>query len=172
MGLFDSWFKRGAKTEVEQPRLGQMELVPANARTIRYDAGLVQSLKDDHVELVKMYGQLGREVEAGRYSVISSSLLAFKTRLEGHLLTENVRFYVYLEQSMANDADNMAIIRDFRREMNGIARGVVDFVRRYQQQAVNSTNHEEFMQEYAAVGKLLTMRIEREEGSLYPLYHP
>ncbi|WP_343793276.1 hypothetical protein [Dokdonella soli] len=85
-------------------------------------------------------------------------------------MTENVHFYVYLEQSFRGDEENKALIHDFRREMNGIARGVVEFVRRYQQAPVSADNCAAFLKEYEAVGKLLVMRIEREEGNLYPLY--
>jgi hypothetical protein len=49
---------------------------------------------------------------------------------------------------------------------------VVEFVRRYQQMRVTSVNANDFMREYDEVGQLLVMRIDREEGNLYPLYAP
>jgi hypothetical protein len=171
MGLFSNWFKRKPAQDPYNAH-SVLNSIPQPARSIRYDVELVPSLKGDHAELVGMYGQLGQDVRSGQFQRIPNALLAFKTRLEAHLLIENVRFYVYLEQSMAGDSDNMAIIRDFRREMNGIARGVVEFVRRYQQQHVHAGNQADFMLEYEEVGKLLAMRIEREEGNLYPLYQP
>ncbi|HEX7916931.1 hypothetical protein [Rudaea sp.] len=54
--------------------------------------------------------------------------------------------------------------------MNRIARGVVEFVKRYQQQRVTYDNQDAFTHDYNQVGKLLTLRIEREENNLYPLY--
>ena len=170
MGLFSNWFK-GRKDAVT-PATSTLHYGRPPERSIRYDPDLVDSLKSDHTELVSMYGQLGQDVREGRFERIPNALLAFKTRLEAHLLIENVRFYVYLEQAIAGDSENMALIRDFRREMNTIARGVVDFVRRYQQTRVNADNSLHFMREYDEVGKLLVMRIEREEGNLYPLYAP
>lgn len=172
MGLFGNWFKGKPQQDVTRTAAKTLDYLKPPERTIRYDPGLVENLRHDHSELVAMYGQLGQDVRDGHYQRIPNSLLAFKTRLEAHLLIENVRFYVYLEQALAQDSDNMAIIRDFRREMNGIARGVVEFVRRYQQLRVTSANANDFMREYDEVGKLLVMRIEREEGNLYPLYAP
>ncbi|MFC5569530.1 hemerythrin domain-containing protein [Lysobacter yangpyeongensis] len=172
MGLFGNWFKGKPQPQDTRPAASTLEYVKPPERSIRYDPGLVASLKDDHSELVAMYGQLGQDVRDGHYQRIPNGLLAFKTRLEAHLLIENVRFYVYLEQALTHDSENMAIIRDFRREMNGIARGVVEFVRRYQQTRVTAANAGDFMREYDEVGKLLVMRIEREEGNLYPLYAP
>ena len=169
MGLFSSWFKGKPATQTPQAKT-VLDAIQPPTRSIRYDANLVARLKNDHRELVEAYGNLGKDVQAGRYAGVPGSLLAFKTRLEAHLLTENVHFYVYLEQFLANDEENRAIIHDFRREMNGIARGVVEFVRRYQQSPVTAANCADFLRDYEAVGKLLVMRIEREEGNLYPLY--
>ncbi|GAB3382986.1 hemerythrin domain-containing protein [Lysobacter fragariae] len=172
MGLFSNWFKGKPKENDTRPPSTTLDYLRPPERSIRYDPELVGTLKDDHQELVSMYGQLGQDVRDGHYQRIPNALLSFKTRLEAHLLIENVRFYVYLEQAMAGDSENMTLIRDFRREMNGIARGVVDFVRRYQQARVTSASCDEFLREYDEVGKLLTMRIQREEGNLYPLYAP
>jgi hypothetical protein len=48
----------------------------------------------------------------------------------------------------------------------------VEFVKRYQQQRVNGDSQAAFMRDYNEVGRLLTLRIEREENNLYPLYAP
>ena len=119
-----------------------------------------------------MYGQLGQDVRNGHYQRIPNALLAFQTRLEAHLLLENVRFYAYLEHALADDSTHMTVMRDFRHDMGGLAHGVVEFARRYQQTHVHDGNAGEFMRGYDEVGKLLVTRIEREEGNLYPLYAP
>ncbi len=145
---------------------------PGNmSRTIRYDAGLVDSLKNDHQDLVAMYTQLAEDATAGRFDRIDAGLQAFKIRLEAHLLTENVRFYVYLEQMLGEDPENTELIRGFRREMNSIARGVVEFVRRFRNEPVGPSNQADFLREHGNVGQLLTQRIAREESELYVLYH-
>jgi hypothetical protein len=48
----------------------------------------------------------------------------------------------------------------------------VDFVKKYQVDAFDQKMRAEFMNDYKTVGGLLAQRIQREEGSLYPLYHP
>jgi Hemerythrin HHE cation binding domain len=140
-------------------------------RAPSYDSGLVPSLKNDHQELVALFEQIGRTYEARRFHEIPALLTAFKTRLEAHLLTENVRFYNYVEATLRDDAENLSLIRDFRREMNTIARGVIDFVKKYQGQHVEQLQ-QSFLSDYRAVGGLLVQRIQREEGNLYPLYMP
>ena len=141
----------------------------APARGISFDASLIERLKNDHEDLVALYQKIGGLLESGKYGDIRSELVNFKTRFEAHILTENVRFYVYLEQQL-QDTHNIELMRDFRREMNTIARGVVEFVKKYQFTAFDAGLREQFAQDYRTVGGLLAQRIEREESNLYPLY--
>lgn len=136
----------------------------------RYDAQLVPQLTHDHRELVHAYEQIGLLPERDRWDQLPARLLAFKSQLEAHLLAENVRFYNYVEYTLRDDEENFNLIRDFRREMNAIARGVIDFVKKYQQPLLSSAQRGAFLADYRHVGALLVQRIEREEGSLYPLY--
>lgn len=139
---------------------------------IAYDPQLVDSLKRDHGDLVKLFGAIGDEAQRGNFQQIPQMLMAFKVHLEGHLIAENVRFYNYVENSLQGDVESTNLVRSFRREMNAIARGVVDFVKKYQISAFDQQMREEFLADYKTVGGLLVQRIEREESSLYPLYHP
>ncbi len=142
-------------------------------RTIRYDPALLNSLLHDHAELGALFERIGKLMQDGRYEEIRPELVNFKTRLEAHILTENVRFYTYLEQSLASDTHNAEMMRDFRREMNTIARGVVVFVKKYQSPGTfDATLQSEFAADYQSVGALFKQRINREESSLYPLYQP
>jgi hypothetical protein len=163
--------KRWIGKEAEPQR---MPLRPSNgipaARVPRYDSSLIPSLKHDHHNLVEMFEQIGRLAEMGRFRELPATLVAFKTALESHVISENVRFYNYVENSLAGDDENIQLIRSFRKEMNGIARGVVDFVKKYHRYDFDESTRQAFLREYAAVGGLLAQRIQREESNLYPLY--
>ena len=139
---------------------------------VAYDPQLVPSLKRDHADLVKLYGAIGDLAKQGDFGQVPQMLNAFKVHLEGHLIAENVRFYNYVESVMQGDPESTALVRSFRREMNAIARGVVDFVKKYQVASFDDAMRREFMTDYQTVYGLLAQRIEREEGSLYPLYLP
>jgi hypothetical protein len=141
-------------------------------RAPAYDSRLIESLKHDHHSLVELFQQIGQTAERGRFNELPALLIAFKTGLESHVIAENVRFYNYVENSLASDEENLALIRSFRREMNSIARGVVDFVKKYQRAPFNDSSRETFLRDYAVVGGLLSQRIQREEANLYPLYQP
>ena len=83
-----------------------------------------------------------------------------------------LRWPLFCAYRSQGDADSTALVRSFRREMNAIARGVVDFVKKYQLSTFDQQAREEFTEDYKTVYGLLAQRIEREEASLYPLYMP
>lgn len=142
----------------------------ASPRAPRFDAQLVPQLTHDHRELMHAYEQIGMLPERDRWDLLPSQLLAFKSQLEAHLLAENVRFYNYVEHTLRGDEENFSLIRGFRREMNTIARGIIEFVKKYQHPLISSTERGAFVADYRNVGALLVQRIQREESSLYPLY--
>ena len=147
--------------------------IPAAApRQIGYDSRLINSLLQDHAELGRIFGNIGDAQKADNFNDIRSLLIQFKTRLEAHVLTENVRFYNYLEQSLASDPNNTGVMHDFRREMNNIARSVVDFVKKYQSGTFTPEERRHFATDYDSVGKILEQRLDNEENNLYPLYQP
>lgn len=139
-------------------------------QTPKYDAGLVPLLKRDHRELSEMLLQIHEKIAAGRYNNIPEMLIRLRSRLEAHLLFENVRFYNFIEHTLRDDKENLELIRSFRREMNTIARVFIDFVRKYQNGIHGNSQIDEFSGDFTRVSALLLQRNEREELSLYPLY--
>lgn len=154
------------------PPVNATPIPPAAPRQIGYDSKLINSLLQDHAELGRIFGNIGNAQKIGNFNDIRPLLIQFKTRLEAHVLTENVRFYNYLEQTLSSDPNNTGVMHDFRREMNGIARSVVDFVKKYQSSTFTPEERRQFATDYDAVGKILEQRLDSEENNLYPLYQP
>jgi len=162
------WFSP-ARGEARPGRSATLKAVK-QAHRITYSPTLVPELKDDHQELLAIYGEVGALLQDGRYAAIADVLRRFKTKLDVHLLNENLRFYCYLEERLAATPAELEVMQDFRREMNGIARVVVTFLRKYQMSGVNLHNRETFVGEYQQIGAALVERINREEKGLYSLY--
>ena len=137
---------------------------------IPYDGQLIAMLKQDHVQLVNQFTSLMPLLRNHDVRNFRSRLQAFKTEFQGHIIKENVKFYVYLEQSLAKDETNLELIRDFRREMNSISRSVVHFCNRYMDDPMSPLTIQKFAQESNEIAEALLRRIEREERDLYPLY--
>lgn len=119
-----------------------------------------------------LFGRIWEEgFEQANYGKTSKLIAQFKADFQAHLLTENVKFYVYLEQCFAEDEHNAKIVREFRTDMNDIANAVVKFCKTYQGQFTLEMV-QQFKQDYATVGEVLTRRVSLEEKSLYVLYQP
>lgn len=170
------WMGQDTATVAAPPahRSGQPSAAAGSvaSRAPSFDSRLIESLKHDHHSLVELFQQIGQTAERARFHELPALLIAFKTGLESHVIAENVRFYNYVENSLAGDEENLLLIRSFRREMNAIARGVVDFVKKYQRAPFTEATRDAFLRDYAVVGGLLSQRIQREEANLYPLYQP
>ncbi len=139
---------------------------------IRYDADLVPSLKQDYQNLLGIYGEVSRAAADSRFDLVKSRLHDLKHNLQTHLVVENVRFYVYLQQHLASDQNASALIADLRKEMDGIARAAVQFVNRYETAEFTPELAETFRKELAGIGEVLVKRISTEESRLYTLYMP
>lgn len=139
---------------------------------IQYNPGLIQQLKADHRKLLDIYGGIKPAFDAGDYALVSQRLDEFRRGLHGHLLTENVRMYVYLNRHLAGDESNSNLIHGFRREMDGIGKVVMSFLKKYETIGVDIGLADAFAKDFASIGAVLVERIEKEEQVLYPLYMP
>ena len=172
MARLFSLFGERKLAEPSLPETASMA-APVPAKTdggIPYDSQLITMLKQDHVQLVNQFTSLMPLLRNHDIRAFRSRLQAFKTEFQGHIIKENVKFYVYLEQSLAKDETNLELIRDFRREMNSISRAVVHFCNRYQDDPMSPLTIQKFAQESNEIAEALLRRIEREERDLYPLY--
>lgn len=153
--------------EVKSPSGGE------SAKTIKYRPDLVLELQDDHRDLVQLYLSIGSLFDARKFQDMKQELKRFKADFNTHIVKENLYFYVYLEQTMGQDDENREIIRDFRREMNHIARIVRKFiVKNIDADFKKLEEHKQFKQDYESIKDALVERIESEENSLYNLYAP
>lgn len=168
---FISDFFTGRDKDVPAPELAQAP--KPGATTIAYDPNLIAALEADHSKLVELYGKMWDEgFEKKNYVKLARILAEFKSLFQGHLLKENVRFYVYLEQSLGKDNHTLAVVKEFRTDMNDIANAVIGFCKRYSKGAFTAAMEAQFKKDYTAVGEALTRRVQSEERDLYSLYQP
>lgn len=164
------FFKR-KKQPVPAPA-EEVQAFRAPGTQIHYNPELVTQLQKDHQELLALYGKIKERFEQGDYKEVTHLLNTFRQALQGHLLTENIRLYIYLERSMDQDELNGDLVRGFRREMDGIAKVAMAFLKKYEMIGVDAELAKPFAAEFANLGQVLVERINREENTLYPLYLP
>lgn len=167
-GLF-----RGDDTSREESYLRSNHTAGAPRRTISFDPTLVNSLKKDHATLETLFQRIWDEGYQKRdFRQLAHLLTLFKSGFQAHLIKENVRFYVYLEQHLAEDIHTLQVVKDFRTDMNDIASAVMHFCKRYNHEAFSGQMLQSFERDYQKVGEALTRRSSLEENELYTLYEP
>lgn len=154
---------------------------PANTKSggiapgtnIHFDPELVSELESDHAQLISLFTEIVETTGQRNGNRLVVQLNKFGNTLRGHILKENVRFYVYLKFSLQSDESSLAIMQEFAQEMQKIGRAVTDFLYKYTTVAKwDEAQWAIFDRDLHAVGKVLTNRIETEENTLYPLYLP
>jgi len=167
--MFDLLKKKAKEKEADIDN-DLSEHKPAPGTNIYFHPELIDQLKGDHKELVELYMEIKSLFEAESYKTVSEKLGDFRAALQGHLLTENVRLYIYLDHMFQGDETNSELIRGFRKDMGDIAKAVMSFLKKYEEIGVNNDLASQFDEDFATIGKVLTKRIENEETVLYPLY--
>ena len=162
----------GFLTKKRRSKVPQRKAVTSPSEGISYDDSLIENFQDEHKSLLRLFGVIKAAAEQKDFKRVQIKLKRFTSILRGHLLTENVKLYVYLSKELANDPENKEIIMSFRREMMQIGKVVNQFVTAYSKPVWSDDMREYFLPELLAIGEVLVERIEREENTLYPLYLP
>lgn len=144
----------------------------APGTSIRYSADLVERLVRDHRLMLERFTAISEAAHAGRLDEVVPLLERFRVDLHAHLLVENVRLYVYLEHTLADDPVSHALMHEFRHDMDDIGKKVVAFLARYVRLGEDPALAHSFVADLERVGSVLVDRIQREEDTLYPLYAP
>lgn len=137
---------------------------------ISYHPELIADLKDDHQSLVNLYTEISGHVERRDFEQASEAMNTLRHELQSHLLTENIKLYIYLVHHFEGDNANVELVKNFRRENDKIGRTAVKFLQTYSSPADIEIQVDKFSQEWAGLGEVLVQRIDREESILYPMY--
>lgn len=137
---------------------------------IAYDPHLVEKLKDDHQHMIAIYSRLLKDAQAANLDSIRDDLVLFRRVFQGHILMESVRFYVYLDRLLAQHESVRDEARAVRKDMNGIARAVADFIHNWMTVPITLQTLPTFIEQLQGIGAALVARVELEESSLYTLY--
>ncbi|OGT89126.1 MAG: hypothetical protein A2286_11600 [Gammaproteobacteria bacterium RIFOXYA12_FULL_61_12] len=137
---------------------------------IPYHPGLIKQLVSDHRDLLALYKRIEEGRVSADYRRVDSLLEEFAGALRSHLLTENVKLYVYLKHALSNDPENAALMQQMRSEMMHIGKSVVSFLEKYHKCSWDDPSRKQFAADMAQIGAVLVKRINTEEDTLYPLY--
>jgi hypothetical protein len=144
-------------------------VAPASAG-IPFNPTLIDKLKGDHQELFAIYTRLHESATSARFAKITEDIIVLRRVFNGHILLENVRFYVYLERLLKNHPEEKNYVHSLRKDMNGIANAVSTFCEKWITSPVTNLTQSAFTAELQGIGGALTSRVQLEETTLYTLY--
>lgn len=140
---------------------------------IQYYPKLIEELVQDHHQLDLLTQRMKQHFNAGAFSQVTQMLNEYGVLLRNHLLKENMRLYIYLQQRVADDEVNTRLVRSFRKEMDGMAKTALNFLEKYKAiEQLPANQQAEFIIELEGIGAVVQERMHREENLLYPLYSP
>lgn len=176
------WFQKKNDSQAGAPAPTAAAPAPAPAAApaapspgggIAYYPDLIGELVGDHHQLLRHYESVRECFARQDLARIGQELQEFGALLRDHLLKENMRLYIYLQQRVAGDEVNTKLVRSFRLEMDGVARQALDFLERYKNIATMPASAlTQFLDEFERIGTVVHGRMQREEQGLYPLYAP
>jgi hypothetical protein len=145
---------------------------PAPGTRIRYSPSLLDDLRGEHEQLFALHGAIMAAHAAKSVSTIAPLLKEFEALLNGHMITERVHLYAYMDGFFSHDDSTRRMVRDYRIEMDRIGDSVAKLLRKYRDADPDSLLLCGFHSDLEYIGQLLSERIRREDDSLYPLYMP
>ncbi len=161
-------FLQPAPSETPAPHPAGQPRAPGTR--IGYDPLLIKRLRSDHQRMLDLFTQAQELLTTHDYDGVKRKLGALRITLQDHLMTANVKFYVYVSRHLADDAAKSAIINEYRREMLSNSRQIMDFLRTYSAARLDDSFADSFQIELLVIGSALVQRIEREQSTLFPLY--
>jgi len=147
-------------------------VVPDRPTGLAYDPGLIAEFLDTHQKLVYLHGHARSCAAVGDWKGTSAALGAFRIELTDHLVSEGIRLYVYLKQSLKDEPEVQAQMRHFATEMHGIGAAVMKYLDAVRDIATETYQRAGFIEQWDQIGGTLVQRIQREEKVLYPMYQP
>lgn len=170
MSLFGFLFGNAGEGGASRADDGTHGVVQWEGGALRYDAELIPRLTQEHRTLLSLFSAIEQSHEAGDLSFVQRSLREFNEALHTHLLAENVRFYAYVKEGLAQDVKGLETMTAFWKEMQAIAKQVIAFIGKYEDSTFTPDRRVAFEGDLKAIGLALATRIRQEEERLYILY--
>ncbi len=138
---------------------------------VKYDPYLIKKLNNDHKALTKFYDEIMEAASEDKYDIVTTKLNSFVDRLRIHLMTEQIKFYNYLEHVFKNNELTKTMNKSFQDRIKVIGQKAIDFIDKYENIDWNDETKQTFVKEIENLDKILAERATMEED-LYELYLP
>ena len=128
---------------------------------------LISLLIKDHQKLFELYTELHKSLESKNFEEIRLSIKHFVNAYHQHILLEDTKLYVALEEKYKDKKTILETIKVIEKDMNEITRSIKFFEKKYISLTPDKLNS--CIEELNYIGEVLTRRVELEENRLYNL---
>ena len=128
---------------------------------------LINLLIKDHQKLFELYTELHKSLESKNFEEIRLSIKHFVNAYHQHILLEDTKLYVALEEKYKGKKTILETIKVIEKDMNEITRSIKFFERKHMSLTPDKLNS--CIEELNYIGEVLTRRVELEENRLYNL---
>jgi len=142
----------------------------APGTNIVYDPLLLRRLRADHQRMLEIFTQTQVLLTTRDYEGVKRKLGELRIILQDHLMTANVKLYVYVSRHLSSDAAKTTMLNEYRRCMLCNSGQIMDFLRTYSSLKLDDAVAQTFQVELLVMGSALVQCIEHEQTSLFPLY--
>ena len=140
------------------------------AGTVAHDPILVPCLVQEHRDMLALLESIRSRTRQGCHAELATQLSRLQASLEAHLLSERLRLYGYLEDSLASEPRQLARMREAQAEAGRLALRVKEFAERVRHSPASLATAVDVLGELQDLGDAMRARFEAQERDLYPLY--
>ncbi len=135
-----------------------------------YDPLLVESLCDEHQQILICCQQLELVVAKGKDASIRKQLRRLDDQVRSHRMREDVALLLFMEHHLEEDTRLAQRLRQGRREREQWRKQVMAFFDKYHGLRLVGPVVEDLRVDLATMGAALVAMMEQEEEELFPLY--
>ena len=139
---------------------------------ITYHPDLIPRLCADHQVLLQQLELVQQYIEENNYQAIAPQLELFRQTMLDHITEENLKLYIYLQQSLNKDPEKYQKLRQLRKELNASLQIVLEFLNMYTLIQEKPELQDTVASDFKQIRSLYIERINIEEQRLFPLYQP
>lgn len=143
---------------------------PSIVTSSGFQSHLIDALTKEHKMLLDGLDNARQFIARSKFDDFTHELKVFKGRFQSHVMAENVKLYIYLRLTLAENLEKREYTSSMRKTMKPIQDQVNSFYKKYGDGAVESENIYSCETELNYLRKVIRERFEEEERKLYPLY--
>jgi len=137
---------------------------------ISYDSELIESFEYEHKVLMTLMKKMNKTLAQPNFSASIKLLRKFTHIFRSHLLTKNLRLYIYLQHTLESDEASIKIIKQFKRDGHAMGRMVNHFYNKYNKHELSNIEKKIFPVELQEMQAIVIENMAKEGTILYPMY--